>query len=38
MSKPIYDIMKCHDGATRACKLIDGVLIDPSLPKESDLS
>ena len=31
MSKPVYDIMKCADGATRACKLVNGVLIDPSL-------
>ena len=38
MTKPIYDIMKCHDGATRACLLVDGVLIDPSLPKESELT
>ena len=33
MTKPIYDIMKCHDGATRAVPVIDGVLIDPTLPK-----
>ena len=38
MTKPIYDIMKCHDGATRAVPVIDGVLIDPTLPKESELS
>ena len=31
MTKPVYDIMKCADGVTRACKLVDGVLIDPSL-------
>ena len=31
MSKQVYDIMKCADGVTRACKLVDGVLIDPSL-------
>ena len=31
MTKPVYDIMKCADGATRACLLVDGVLIDPSL-------
>jgi len=38
MTKPIYDIMKCYDGATRAVPLINGVLVDPTLPKESDLS
>ena len=31
MTKPVYDIMKCVDGVTRACKLVDGVLIDPSI-------
>ena len=31
MTKPVYDSMKCHDGATRACLLVDGVLIDQSL-------
>ena len=38
MTKPVYDIMKCYDGVTRAVKLVGGVMIDPSLPKESDLS
>ena len=38
MTKPVYDIMKCHDGATRACLLVNGVLIDPSLPKDGDVS
>ena len=38
MTKPIYDIMKCHDGATRAVPLVNGVLVDPTLPKESELS
>ena len=38
MTKPIYDIMKCHDGTVRAVELINGVLIDPSLPKKSELS
>ena len=38
LGKPIYDIMKCHDGATRAVPVINGVMIDPSLPKESELS
>ena len=37
MTKPVYDLMKCHDGTVRACKLIDGVLIDPSLPKDGEL-
>jgi hypothetical protein len=32
MSEVQYDIMRCYDGVTRACKLIDGQLIDPSLP------
>jgi len=31
VSKQLYDIMRCADGVTRACKLVDGVLIDPSL-------
>ena len=30
MIKQVYDIMKCADGVARACKLVDGVLIDPS--------
>ena len=38
MTKPVYDLMKCHDGATRAVPVIDGVLVDPTLPKESELS
>ena len=38
MTKPVYDIMKCHDGTVRAVKLVGGVLIDPSLPKDGDLS
>ena len=31
MTKQLYDIMKCEDGVARACKLVDGVLIDPSI-------
>ena len=31
MIKQVYDIMKCADGVARACKLVDGVLIDPSI-------
>ena len=38
MTKPIYDIMKCHDGVTRAVTLVNGVLIDPTLSKESEIS
>jgi len=38
MTKPVYDIMKCHDGTVRAVKIIDGVMVDPSLPKECELS
>jgi len=37
MTKPVYDLMKCHDGVTRACKLVDGVLVDPSLPDEASV-
>lgn len=33
MSKPVYDLMRCADGTTRACLLVDGVLIDPSIEK-----
>ena len=36
--KPLYDLMKCYDGATRAVPIINGVMVDPTLPKESDLS
>ena len=36
MTKPVYDLMKCHDGVTRACRLEHGVLIDPSLPKNGE--
>jgi hypothetical protein len=38
LGKPIYDIMKCNDGATRAVPVINGVMIDPTLPKNGDLS
>jgi hypothetical protein len=38
MTKPIYDIMRCHDGVTRAVPLVNGVKIDPSLSKKSELS
>ena len=37
LGKPIYDIMKCHDGATRAVPVINGVKIDPTLPKEGEV-
>ena len=36
--KPLYDLMKCYDGATRAVPIINGVKIDPSLPKDGELS
>ena len=38
LGKPLYDLMKCYDGATRAVPIINGVMVDPTLPKESDLS
>ena len=38
LGKPIYDIMKCYDGVTRAVPLVNGVKIDPSLSKKGDLS
>ena len=38
LGKPLYDLMKCYDGATRAVPIINGVKVDPTLPKESDLS
>ena len=31
MTKPIYDLMVCADGATRAVPVINGVKVDPSL-------
>ena len=31
LGKPIYDLMLCADGATRAVPVIDGVKVDPSL-------
>jgi hypothetical protein len=31
MSKQMYDIMKCTDGVTRSVKVINGVMVDPSL-------
>ncbi|SVB61180.1 uncharacterized protein METZ01_LOCUS214034 [marine metagenome] len=31
MTKPIYDIMLCADGSTRAVEVINGVKVDPSL-------
>tara|TARA_Y100000310_G_scaffold310016_1_gene354717 strand:+ start:974 stop:1843 length:870 start_codon:yes stop_codon:yes gene_type:complete len=36
MSKQIYDLMVCADGATRAVPVVHGFRIDPSLPKNSD--
>ena len=40
MTKPIYDIMLCADGATRAVEVINGVKVDPSLEdvKKQELS
>ena len=38
LGKPLYDIMRCYDGATRAVPVINGVKIDPTLPKDGDLS
>ena len=38
LGKPLYDLMKCYDGATRAVPIINGVKIDPSLPKDGELS
>ena len=31
MTKPVYDIMRCADGITRAVPVIDGVKVDPTL-------
>jgi len=36
MSKQIYELMVCADGATRAVPVVHGFKIDPSLPKNSD--
>ena len=38
LGKPIYDIMKCHDGVTRAVRSVNGVKIDPSLSKNGEVS
>ena len=38
LGKPLYDIMKCYDGATRAVPIINGVMVDPTLPKKGDVS
>ena len=38
LGKPLYDLMKCYDGATRAVPIINGVMVDPTLPKKSELS
>jgi len=38
LGKPIYDILRCHDGTTRAVPLVNGVKIDLSLPKDGGLS
>ena len=37
LGKPLYDIMKCYDGATRAVPVINGVKVDPSLPKKGEI-
>ena len=29
MTKPVYDIMRCADGTTRAVPVINGVKVDP---------
>ena len=31
LGKPIYDLMLCADGATRAVLVINGVKVDPTL-------
>ena len=31
MTKPVYDLMVCADGATRAVPVINGVKVDPTL-------
>ena len=36
MVKQVYDIMKCHDGSTRAVPVIDGVKVDPTIPRDRD--
>ena len=38
MTTPVYDIMKCHDGVTRAVPLVHGVLVDPTLLKEGEVN
>ncbi|MCS5551137.1 MAG: hypothetical protein NZ811_06420, partial [Gammaproteobacteria bacterium] len=38
LGKPIYEIMRCHDGVTRAVPLVHGVKVDPSLSKDGALS
>ena len=38
LGKPIYDLMKCHDGVTRAVSIINGVKIDPTLLKKDEVS
>ena len=38
LGKPLYDLMKCYDGATRAVPIINGVMVDPTLPKDGDVS
>ena len=35
--KPLYDLMKCYDGATRAVPIINGVKVDPTLPKKDEI-
>ena len=37
LGKPLYDIMKCYDGATRAVPVINGVKVDPTLPKKDEI-
>ena len=38
MTTPVYDILKCHDGVTRAVPLVHGVLVDPTLSKEGEVN
>ena len=37
LGKPLYDIMKCYDGATRAVPVINGVKVDPTLLKKDEI-
>ena len=34
--KKVYDLMICADGSSRACEIVDGVMVDPTIEKVAE--